>query len=363
MSREKQLARKLVLVPFPFQGHITPMLQLATVLHSKGFSITITHTSFNFPNLRLIHPHFNFLQFSNGQPFDPSIQDFPSFLSNLNIDLKVPLEDCLSKIMKDKCHDPCIIYDGNMHFAEEVAHCLNLPSIVLRTSSAASSLAYQEFPRLRNEGYIPLQDEDSDSSAKPVPGLHPLRFKDLPFGNSKKLFIVDRIVDVNRNTRSSSAIIWNSVLCLENSSLTQLQQKCKIPIFPIGPLHRICESHSSSILEEDTGCMAWLDKQVENSVIYVSMGSIVSMDEKEVIEMAWGLANSKQPFLWVGLEIENELERADIERAVKRLMAEDEGNKMRRRATELKEEIKHCVQRNGSSQSSLNDLVEFIVSV
>jgi hypothetical protein len=42
-----------------------------------------------------------------------------------------------------------------------------------------------------------------------------------------------------------------------------------------------------------------ISKRTHDSVIYVSLGSIASMDKKELAELAWGLASSKQPFLWV----------------------------------------------------------------
>ena len=50
---EKQSTKshgRVELVPTPLQGHITPLLQLGTILHSKGFSITVAHAEFNSPN-------------------------------------------------------------------------------------------------------------------------------------------------------------------------------------------------------------------------------------------------------------------------------------------------------------------------
>ncbi|GJV95994.1 hypothetical protein Tco_1547571 [Tanacetum coccineum] len=41
---------RLVLTASPLQGHMTPMLQLGTYLHSKGFSISIAHAEFNRPD-------------------------------------------------------------------------------------------------------------------------------------------------------------------------------------------------------------------------------------------------------------------------------------------------------------------------
>lgn len=38
---EKRKQKQLILFPTPLLGHITPMLQLATLLSSAGFSVTI----------------------------------------------------------------------------------------------------------------------------------------------------------------------------------------------------------------------------------------------------------------------------------------------------------------------------------
>ncbi|MFQ6623616.1 hypothetical protein Gotur_004317, partial [Gossypium turneri] len=36
-----------VCLPFPAQGHVNPMMQLAKLLHSRGFHITFVNTEFN----------------------------------------------------------------------------------------------------------------------------------------------------------------------------------------------------------------------------------------------------------------------------------------------------------------------------
>jgi hypothetical protein len=280
--------------------------------------------------------------------------------------------------------------------------------------------------------------------------LYPLRFKDLPIPEKLDLENFLQLLSKANKIRTSSAIIYDTVDCLENSLLAKIQEQCQVPTLPIGPLHRISSASSSSLLEEDTSCLAWLDKQSCNSVIYVSLGSIAFIDVKELVEMGWGLVNSQQPFLWVvrpgsiigaewievlpealkknigekgyivkwapqkevlahgavggflshcgwnstlesiskgipmicrpcfvdqkvntryvsqvwkvGLELEGDLERDEIERAVKKLTVDEEGKAMKENAKKLKENVEFCIKEGGSSYNSINRLVEMIRS-
>jgi hypothetical protein len=60
--------------------------------------------------------------------------------------------------------------------------------------------------------------------------------------------------------------------------------------------------------------------------------------------------------------IESELERGKIERAVRRLMVDEEGKEMQKRGKNLKERVELCTKKGGSSNSSLNKLMEMIMS-
>jgi hypothetical protein len=62
-------------------------------------------------------------------------------------------------------------------------------------------------------------------------------------------------------TKNASAIIVNTIHFLEQKTLTKVQEYFGIPIFPIGPFHKLAPSSSGSLLEEDTNCISWLDKQ------------------------------------------------------------------------------------------------------
>ncbi|XP_043724484.1 UDP-glycosyltransferase 76C2-like isoform X2 [Telopea speciosissima] len=447
---------RLVLFPCPFQGHINPMLQLASILHSNGFSITIIHTQFNSPNYSSNYPQFTFIPIPDGVSDIPadSISDLLALLSFLNLNCAVPLRDCLLRLLSDDGAQeaeriPCIISDFLMHFTQAVADSLKLPRLVLQTSNNASFPALAAIPLLRLKGYLPISDSELET---PVTELPPLKVKDLPVIKTHDLKTLYQLVgSMVDQVKASSGLILNTFDHLEQSSLSALTQEFPIPVFTIGPFHKLFPASSSSLLTQDQSCIAWLDTQPPKSVIYVSFGSLASMDEAEFMEMAWGLANSKCPFLWVvrsglvhdsdrveplwpdgflemisgkgcivkwapqqdvlahpavggfwthngwnstlesicegvpmlchpnfgdqmvnaryvshvwrvGLHLENRLERKEIERNIRRLMVEKEGEDMRERVASLKEKAEASVKKGGSSYESLEELIAQIFS-
>ncbi|GMI78450.1 UDP-glucosyl transferase 76E2 [Hibiscus trionum] len=292
---------RLVLIPLPFQGHINPMLQLGSILHSKGFAITVLHTAFN-PPISSDYPEFRFVSTPDNLSNQViSTDSLLYFISLINVKCRVPFQECLARMVEqgreEKEEIACVIYDECMHFSEAVAEHVKLPSIVLRTTSASTYISRNAIVRLEAEGFLTSQ---GSTSQELVPGLHPLRFKDLPVSKIGIPEIFLRfITDINKTRTSSSAVIWNTNDVLELPTLQEIQKQCHVGIFPIGPLHGVAPASSSSLIKEDKSCITWLNKQVENSVVYVSLGSLASIDKEELVEMAWGLANSNQPFLWV----------------------------------------------------------------
>lgn len=64
-------------------------------------------------------------------------------------------------------------------------------------------------------------------------------------------------------------------------------------------------------------CIKWLDDQWDKSVVYVSFGSLVSLQEEQMEELAWGLWNTNKPFLWIvrSAEESNKLPNTFVEMA------------------------------------------------
>lgn len=161
-TQGKQIQKTLVLVPFPVQGHMTPMFQLGTVLQRKGLSVTIAHTCYNAPDPSH-YPNFDFQPISDNLTSNDTPKNIGvfNFIKKININCESQMKEFLvQKIEKEQ--EDCdqvvgIIYDTLMYCAEAVANNLKIPSMIIRTSFPTYVLATTAMPRLHAEGYLPIQ--------------------------------------------------------------------------------------------------------------------------------------------------------------------------------------------------------------
>ncbi|CAA7037223.1 unnamed protein product [Microthlaspi erraticum] len=302
---EKSNRRRVILFPLPVQGCINPMIQLAKILHSRGFSITLIHTRFNAPKASS-HPLFTFLQIQDGLSETETITDDNTLLFTLlNRGCETPFRECLTKLLQytdseteeHKEKISCLIHDSGWIFTESVAKSLKLPRLVLNGYSISFFCSHFVLPSIRREEYLLLQGSEKDDQAQEFP---PLRKKDiLRILGEKRELLEPYLNTIFQTTKSSSGIISMSCEELEQDSLSHAREDFKLPMFAIGPSHSNFPASSSSLFTQDETCIPWLDKQQDKSVIYVSFGSLAKMSRTELIEIAWGLSNSDQPFLLV----------------------------------------------------------------
>ncbi|MBA0831417.1 hypothetical protein Goarm_015887 [Gossypium armourianum] len=316
----------VVCIPYPSQGHVNPMTQLAKLLHSKGFHITFVNTEFN--HRRLVRskgaeamkgfPDFRFETIPDGLPQSDqdATQDIPALCDSTRKNCLAPLLELITKLnSSDVPPVTCIVSDGVMSFGIEAGRLLGIPEFQFWTASACGFMCYLQYNELFKRGIVPFKDEKFvndgtlDTPIDWIPGMSNMRLKDIPS------FI--RTIDPNdimfdfmgseaQNCLKSSAIIFNTFDELEHEVLEAIV--AKFPrIYTLGPLNllgrHVPESHfsslRSSLWKEDTNCIEWLNQREPKSVVYVNYGSVTVMSDYHLKEFAWGLANSKHPFLWI----------------------------------------------------------------
>lgn len=443
--------RRLLLFPAPLQGHINPMIQLANLLHRRGFSITIIHTKFNSPDISK-YPHFTFRFISDGlSEAEASTSDLVVLFQRLLTNCVEPFRKCFSNLLlsDSDAHEEepvaCLITDTTWYFTQELADRFNLPRIAFRTSSVCSFLAFDALPLLRDKGYLPKKESELETRVEEFPTLKVKDIPEITTSHPEDLCCITG--EMMEMTKLASGLIFNSFRELEEQELNELGKKFSMPTFTIGPLHKYFRASSSSLLEEDQSAISWLDSQAPKSVIFVSFGSIAEMNGAALVEVAWGIANSMQPFLWVirpglvqdsqqlptgfleatngrgyivgwapqvevlahpavgcfwthsgwnstleslsegipmicspffgdqmvnsryvsdvwrtGVKLEKGLERGEIERAIRKLMVDKEGEKIRDQVMSVKNKVDSCLKPGGSSCESLDSFLDYISS-
>ncbi|KAK7412151.1 hypothetical protein VNO78_03600 [Psophocarpus tetragonolobus] len=320
-----------VLIPYPAQGHLNPLLKLAKLLHLRGFHITFVHTEYNYKRLLKSRganaldglPDFRFETIPDGlPPLDDA--DVPQHIPSLSDSVRKNFLQPFCNLIRRLSHSAteglippvtCLVSDGCMPFAIQAAQQLGLPNVICWPASVCSFLSVMNFPTLVEKGLTPLKDESYltngylDSKVDWIPGMKNFRLKDIPdFIRTTDLndVMLQFFIEVANRVQRNSTILFNSFDGLEDDVLNALSSMYP-SLYPIGPfpllLNQSPQNHllslHSNLWKEDTGCLDWLESKECRSVVYVNFGSITVMSAEQLLEFAWGLANSKKPFLWI----------------------------------------------------------------
>ncbi|XP_021740238.1 7-deoxyloganetin glucosyltransferase-like [Chenopodium quinoa] len=330
---EKQAKIHILCIPYPAQGHISPMLKLAKLLHSKGNHITFVNTEYNHrrllrargPNSLEALSSFRFESIPDGLPPSDAdaTQDIPTLCHAVMNYFLEPFKELVSRLTNDPSPGSppvtLIISDCVMPFTLDSSQQLGgIPLVWLWTASANGFLGYSQYGTLIDKGIVPFKDSNfaTDGSLDMVvdwvPSLRGIQLKYIPTfirtTNKDDIMLNFLKFTTERAAKSSAPIIFNSFDALEHDVLEDISKIVVGPIYNIGPMQLqlnnvsddvAVKSLGSNLWKEDSTCFEWLDSKKPKSVVYVSFGSITTMTNENLIEFAWGLANSKHPFLWI----------------------------------------------------------------
>ncbi|XP_019156881.1 PREDICTED: 7-deoxyloganetic acid glucosyltransferase-like [Ipomoea nil] len=328
MAHGDPLPPHVLIFPLPLQGPVNNMFKLAELLCLAGVNITFLvtdHIHRRLSRYANIHsrfrryPGFKIATIADGLPADhprDGNQFIEIFDSLKSPETKAVLRDVLCGDGGKQGPLTCVIADGILGFAFDVANDVGIPVISTRTVSPACLWIFFCLPKLIQSQEIPFPGNDLDELIKNVPGTETfLRRRDLP-GFCRSGDISDPNVKLYEtegqiNSRARGLIL-NTFEELDGSILSQIRTLCP-NLYPIGPLHAHLKTKllagetaatasppaSSSLWQEDRSCIGWLDNQPLRSVIYVSFGSIATLTKEQLMEFWYGLVNSGQKFLWV----------------------------------------------------------------
>ncbi|XVF84890.1 hypothetical protein PTKIN_Ptkin17bG0075700 [Pterospermum kingtungense] len=306
----KQFKGHVVVLPYPSQGHINPLLQFAKRLASKGVKATLATTHYTVKSI--CAPHIGVEPISDG--FDEG-----GFSQAGNVDFYLKsFRDCgfrtLSELIqkfKNSCTPVnCVVYDSFLPWALDVAKQHGIYGAAFFTNSATVCSIFSHI----HNGLLSLPLTPETTPLK-LPGLPPLNFRDLPtflrFPDSYPAYLAMKLSQYS-NLNKADWIFDNTFEDLEGKESRGVSELW--PAKLIGPM--VPSAYLDERIKGDRGygsslwkplseeCMEWLETKPSQSVVYISFGSMVSLTEEEMEEIAWGLKKSNLHFLWVVRESE-----------------------------------------------------------
>ncbi|CAL9749515.1 unnamed protein product [Musa acuminata subsp. burmannicoides] len=300
-----------LLLPYPAQGHVIPLMALAHCLVDHGFKVTFVNTEFNYA--RLVAALADMDQAASGRielatvpdGLDLEDSDARSDIGKLTAGILKAMPPCLEELISRRGVSgdqiTCVIADQGMAWTLEVAKKMGVRAAAFWPASAAVLATMLSIPELIARGVI-------DANGLPMaeglfelgPGVLPMNTAYLGWNHlgdrTTRSMLFNYIFNNARATAAADFLLCNSFQELEAPVFAFAPSI--IPIGPVRAAHRPGKL-VGHLWQEDTACTAWLDGQPPGSVVYVAFGSFTILDRRQFHELALGLELSGRPFLWV----------------------------------------------------------------
>nr|BAC43110.1 putative anthocyanidin-3-glucoside rhamnosyltransferase [Arabidopsis thaliana] len=305
---------KLHVAVFPWLalGHMIPYLQLSKLIARKGHTVSFISTARNISRLPNISSDLsvNFVSLPLSQTVDhlPENAEATTDVPETHIAYLKKAFDGLSEAFTEflEASKPnWIVYDILHHWVPPIAEKLGVRRAIFCTFNAASIIIIGGPASVMIQGHDPRKT--AEDLIVPPPWV--------PFETNivYRLFEAKRImeyptagvtgVELNDNCRLGLAYVGSEVIvirsCMELEPewiqlLSKLQGKPVIPIglLPATPMDDADDEGTWLDIRE------WLDRHQAKSVVYVALGTEVTISNEEIQGLAHGLELCRLPFFW-----------------------------------------------------------------
>lgn len=290
---------------FPLQGHINPAIQLCkrlvaeqirvTLLTTASTSRTIQREGFSSDCMAIeIVPDINVAGDDNSDIFEVFFRDYKATITH-----GVP--QIIQKYDNTGFPVKAILYDSVSPWIVDVAHANGVKGAVFSPQNCAVSSIFYHL----HSGSLELPSDEIL-----LPGLPAMKLKDLPslaYDMNSYKAIRRHLIDQFETCGKAEWRLFNTFDELEHEVLKWMASL--YPILAIGPsipsmyidkrLQNNYEYGLNLSAPKAESCLQWLNNKQDQSVIYVSFGSLANLDQKQMEELAWGLTDSGFRFIWV----------------------------------------------------------------
>ncbi|XP_014758491.2 UDP-glycosyltransferase 88A1-like [Brachypodium distachyon] len=306
------MKKTVVLYPGLGVGHLVPMVELAKVFLDHGLAVAVALVepadspaasafSAAVARAKASNPSvaFHVLPPPPPAPADDKATPTHHLMKMLHLlaAMNAPLRDFLRSLQRSSPVHALVI-DMFCADAQDVADELGIPAYYAFSSAASNLAVFLNLP-----SKLAAMDTQllRDSSTISFPGVPPFKPSDLPSDVAAQGEALDSILRVFERLPQSDGILINSMESLEPLAVQALEDGLCVPgrptpsVYCIGPL-----VSAGAGDDEQHECLRWLDSQPDdNSIVFLSFGSMGTFSKNQLSEIATGLEKSGQRFLWV----------------------------------------------------------------
>ncbi|KAK9138976.1 hypothetical protein Sjap_009570 [Stephania japonica] len=306
MENEQTRVPHVLFFPFSAQGHINPAFQFAKRIASKGVKTTLAISVHLSKSVEIKPSEVGIEIISDG--FDETgptgAENGDHFLTTFKEVSVHSITQLVNKYEKSNNPFTCIVHDSTCPWALDLARELGLVGATFYTQSLnICTLYYHAFT-----GLLPMPVTEYPVL---LPSLPPFMVVDMPstVTNFEEEHVAHQLLSSQfSHVEKADWLFFNSFDKLESEALRMMTEKWPA-VKTIGPMtpsmyvdKRVegdVEYNLNLYKPTDAFYVKWLNGKEKGSVVYVSFGSMMELEEEQMEEIVAGIKQSNKSFLWV----------------------------------------------------------------
>ncbi|XP_051127239.1 flavonol 3-O-glucosyltransferase F3GT2-like [Andrographis paniculata] len=284
----------VVVFAFPFGSHAAALLDLARRMAAAAPGVRFSFFSTAATNRKVADLPSNLKVYDvddgvpdghvlTGNPLEAIGMFIDATPENFRRQLGEAVEDAGARIT-------CLLTDAFLWFAADVAEELVVPWVAVWTAgptAAALHMYTDEIHRRLGDG-----DRHPAGTLDFLPGMSAIRVGDLPMEILNLDTPFARLLhSMGRVLPRAAAVAVNSFDGIEPAVEDDLKSKLQ-KLLTVGPPPAPRRS------EDQSGCLAWLDRHSAAAVVYISFGSMLTPPPEELAAVADAIEEEGIPYLW-----------------------------------------------------------------